>query len=363
MEQIQQDLINSVNEFIKQYRESLSKEEFFTLKRFTIELKKGICKTYREYKEKEIEIQRIIYKVWEREITDFESFDEKSPFKFVVTCPTVPTDKYEEKDVISASLITNRHLGTFDNIQYGIVCEVNSSNILGICKEDMHSVLLDKPNEDIEKQYFYLNTVNGNDVYSKTYVNSIQTPRTIETQMMVDNVRANGNFLVRDHIVYSDILLDTKKTKKLGVFLIEPCEEYAKEEAAKLAKRFGLKVKTISLQHYYELAGLISKSDEEPKKNYDIKDLDTLLYVVENITELSKEYNNLLIDFTGKLARVKDEQNGTYFYYNAINQNINLVIPSLEHKIEINFEQKTIEIDGEKITKEQYQELISSITR
>ena len=31
MEQIQQELINSVNEFIKQYRESLSKEEFFTL--------------------------------------------------------------------------------------------------------------------------------------------------------------------------------------------------------------------------------------------------------------------------------------------------------------------------------------------
>ena len=363
MEQIQQDLINSVNEFIKQYRESLSKEEFFTLKKFTIELKKGVCKTFREYKEKEMEIQKIIYKVWEREMTDFDSFDEKSPFKFVVTCPTVPAEKYEEREVISASLITNRHLGTFNNIQYGIVCEVTPDNILGICKEDMHSVLLDKPNEDIERQYFYLNTVNGNDIYSKTYVNSIQTPRTIEAQMMVDNVKANGNFLVRNHIVYSDILLDAKKTKKLGVFLIEPCEEYAKKEAYELAKKYNLTVKRISLQHYYELAGLISKSNKETKKHYDIKDIDAIFYVIENIMELSKEYNNLIIDFTGKFARVKDEETGIYFYYNSLNNTINLVIPGINHTININVEEKTIEVDGEKITKEQFQELVSSIAR
>ena len=364
MDKIQQELINSINEFIMQYRKSLSSEELLTLKKHTLELRKGNFKTYREYKEKEIEIQKIINKVWEREVTDFDSYDEKSKFKFVVACPTVPADQYEESDVISASLITDRHLGTFENIRYGFVCSVSSDNILGICKEDMHPVLLDRPNEDIERQYFYLNTVNGNDVYSKTYVNSLQTPRTIETQMMTANIRTNGNILVRDHIVYSNVLLDAKKTKKLGVFLIEPCEEHAKKEAQKLAKRFKLKVKTISLQHYYELAGLIPKGKDETKKHYDIKDIDTLIFIVNNLMELAKENNNLIIDFTSKIARVKDEDTTMYFYYNGVNKSINLVIPGLNHTINIHLDnEETIEVDGEKITKDQYLELINSITR
>ena len=79
--------------------------------------------------------------------------------------------------------------------------------------------------------------------------------------------------------------------------------------------------------------------------------------------ELSKEYNNLIIDFTGKFARVKDEETGVYFYYNSLNNTVNLVIPGINHTININVEEKTIEVDGEKITKEQFQELVSSIAR
>ena len=79
--------------------------------------------------------------------------------------------------------------------------------------------------------------------------------------------------------------------------------------------------------------------------------------------DLSKEYNNLLIDFTGNLARVKDEETGTYFYYNGLNHNANLVIPGLDHTITINTGEKTIDVDGELITKEQVQELIGSVAR
>ncbi len=182
--------------------------------------------------------------------------------------------------------------------------------------------------------------------------------------MMADNIRTNGNILVRDHIVYSNILLNARKTKKLGVFLIEPCEEYAKKEAQKLAKRFNLRVKTISLQHYYELAGLIPKEKDETKKHYDIKDIDTLIFIVNNLMELAKENNNLIIDFTSKIARVKDEDTTMYFYYNGVNKTINLVIPGLNHTVNIHLDnEETIEVDGEKITKNQYLELINSITR
>ena len=45
MDTIQKELINSINEFIMQYRKSLSNEDLLTLKKYTLELRKGNFKS------------------------------------------------------------------------------------------------------------------------------------------------------------------------------------------------------------------------------------------------------------------------------------------------------------------------------
>ena len=213
-------------------------------------------------------------------------------------------------------MITSKHLGTYNNIPYFIVCSISEDNILGISENDMNSLYVDDQS-DYNSKYFYLNDSHNKRIFSKKYVSNLKTPDEVESYSIDTNIVKNGNILLRTKSVYSDILLDGDKTNFLGLIILEPCSTYEKNEAMEIAKKFNLKVKTIDYIKYCERFGVINSNNVNKKKIYNLTDIKSIFYVIHNIEEVKNEYNNLFIqEYNGTYKIISDDDISVMYYKN-----------------------------------------------
>ena len=204
-EEILNEIILSINTLLKEYRGLFSKEEFIQIKRIELSLKKEGFKSYQELVNLNMTLKPFFSKVWMQEITNFEDFTNGDNFKFVVTTPTKQSTTYdkERKEIISASLITNKHMGTFNRVNYALVCDINPENILAISSKDTHALTT----KDNEYPNYFLSSITstGSKVFHKNYVNAFKFPEQIEIDLVKENVKNNGDFILETYKnIYSD---------------------------------------------------------------------------------------------------------------------------------------------------------------
>ncbi len=305
---IANEINESVTNLINQYRHLFTLDEYMTIKRLQLSLKKQVFNSFEELKREENKFLPYFARVWHHELTNLDEFHIGDNFSFIITCPTTSTEKnnFLRRSFISASLITDKHMGTFNKINYGILCSIDETNLLAISERDSHTIT-SVDHDDIAKKYFYTATTQeGDKLYSKRYTFSLRLPNEIETDMVKENILQNGDFIIQDKkAVYSDITLDTKTTKKLGVLLFEPFSERDYKEAHALAHKFNLKVSIIPKKMYFEKVS-INKSRGQ-KHLYDISDIDTIEFILEHIEKIGHEYSNLIVNYFNYFVSIKDE--------------------------------------------------------
>lgn len=255
--QLKINMIARINEFINLYRNEFDKEEFLEMKKNLILLSRTDIYSKQALKEYENSFLKYYAKIWKKSLSDFDTYKGTEDFKFLVTCPTIKAERFQKKPILSCSLITNQHIGTFNKIPIGIVLEIEEDSILGISSKDMHSLIV-RQNE-IVHSYSYLNSTTETKIYTKTDIMSLKTPKEIEIESIQENIKQNGNILILgEHSVYSDILLNGEKVKLKGIVILEPCEQAWLEEAEKLADKLNLQIKKINYQYYYSKIGINS---------------------------------------------------------------------------------------------------------
>ncbi len=299
---------DNIDYLVKQYRRLFTKEEFFILKKAALEIQKEplTLEKLEEYNQK---LLPYFARAWALELTDFSSFQIGAKFKFVITCPTVHAEDFKtvNRDFYSASLVTSKHMTTFNKINYGLVCSVDANNLLAVSQDDSHSVI-SQSSEKINGYYYAATTKSGQKIYTKKALNSLKLPHQIEMEMIKENIKINGDFIInRFKTIYSDITLDSATTKFLGVILFEPYTEFDYKEACTLAQLFHLDLKIIPKALYYEKLSITKIS--ENKHYYNITDLDTILFLLSHLDDLKNEYSNLIFESFYDLVNIKDENN------------------------------------------------------
>lgn len=349
---LKDNMINKINDFIATYRQEFTKEEFIEMKKLLLHLSRTEIYSKQALKEYENYFLKYYTKIWKNSLSDFDSYVGEEDFKFLVTCPTVRTEKFQMKPIISSSLISNQHLGTFNKIPIGIVIEINEGSILGINEKDMHSLAL-KLNETMNS-YHYLNSTKLNKIYTKIDVMSLKTPKEIEVASIQENIRQNGNILVLgEHSVYNDILLDSQKVKLKGIVIIEPCEKMWLEEARKLADKLGLSIKSINSEYYYNKIG-INTSEINPGGGYSIYYLCFLESILKGTSNLNGA-TNLFIQQLGKNFYIKSYDTNDYIFYKPYEQEIDFIKKNDNIMITVEFDGLNFSyfIDKQEVSKEE----------
>lgn len=349
--QLKTDLIARINEFMSLYRNEFTKEEFLEMKKNLILLSRTDVYSKQALKEYENIFLKYYAKIWKKSLSDFSTYKGTEDFKFLITCPTVKAKNFQMKPILSCSLITNQHLGTFNKIPIGIVVEIEEDSILGISSKDMHSLAV-KPNE-IVNSYFYLNSTAKNKIYTKTDVMSLKTPKEIEIESIQENIKQNGNILILGkHPVYSDIVLNGEKVKLKGIVVLEPCEQVWLEEAQKLASKFNLPIQKINYQHYYSKIG-INSAKTNLGGGYSIYDLCLLEAILKGTSNIN-ESEDFLVQQVGKNFYIRSYEENDYCIYSPNEQKIDVIIKNDDSLITITFDGNRISyyFDQKEINKE-----------
>ena len=302
---MKEEIVNSIENLLKNYRDLYTKEEYIFLKKVSLSCQRENF-DYEKIREITFQIRPFFTRVWQQELTDFNNYNVGDKFKFVITCPTKDAKDYDikRKSILSCSLITDKHMGTFNHLNYGLVCDVNENNLIATSSYDVHSVLIKNNNAPA---YYYISSLkNGYKIFSEKYVNPLKLPNQIEMDLIKENIKVNGDFIKeRFKNVYSDITLDATETNFLGVVLFEPYTERDYNEAYELSQKYSLNVKIIPKDLYYKKIS-ISKENEEAHY-YDITALETLIFIIEHSDDISKEYSNLIIENGFSLINIKEE--------------------------------------------------------
>ena len=327
-----QDILNEINEsvnnLLKQYKKSFTKEEYLFMKKLQIQSKKNNFTSYEELKKYETNFRPFFARIWKLELTNPDNFEVGNDFKFVITCPTVAASKFSLKNkcFVSASLITEKHLGTFNKINYGLICNVDEDNLISASADDSHTIYESSSDELYDKKYFYTAaTQSGHKLYNKKYVSSLKLPNQIALDMVKKNIVENGDYIIqKNKQVYSDITLDSQTTNFLGVILLEPYTQHDYEEAQLLAFKFNLKIHIIPTALYHDK---ISISRFVQKQHiYDINDLNTIEYILKHYSDLMKEYSNLMFNYIGDNIVIKDSNGMGKLYINPSLQEMMIII-------------------------------------
>ena len=318
-EEIAKDLIKNIQILLKNYRSLLNKEEYIKIKKIEFDLIHNSLSL--ELEDINKQLRPFFGRVWDHELTNFDDFQVGGNFKFVITVPTVDSSFYDKsnKDIISSSLITNKHMGTFNRKNYGLVCNVDASNFLISSSFDIHGVC---PKENDYPGYIHLaTTADGHKVFGKKAFNTLKLPTEIEMELIKQNIKENGDFILEDYKnIYSDITLDAKSTNFLGVILFEPYNEYEQKEAEALAQKYNVELKIIPKKLYYNKLSLAS--EKENKHYYDLTNIDTILFIAEHVEDISHEFSNLIIENTYSIINIKEETNKEKI---SINKNLNII--------------------------------------
>ena len=258
------EMLVNINDLLNSYRNLFTKEEYMAIKKIYFELKKSSISSIEELKNFEDRLIGYFGRAWNYYLSDFSTFKNGDDFRFVITCPTVYASDYDLKDraFLSTSLVTNKHMGTFNRINYGIVCSVDESNLLVVSSKDVNVV-------GKKLDGYYLASTHGEEnLYSREYVNNLQLPLEIENEMIKDNIVFNGDFIIDPNKnIYSDVSLNPKTTKFLGVILFKPYSEKDYKEASSLASKYNLILKIVDKDFYYDKISSIKYSKDKRGKN------------------------------------------------------------------------------------------------
>ncbi len=300
----------NIDNLLNQYRSLFTRSEYIEIKKIYFQLEQKVFSSYEELKNFENKLRPYFAKVWQYELTPVDDFKLGEPFKFVIICPTRKIDDtiFSNYHFFSASLITDKHMGTFNKIPYGIICNVDENNFISASSTDSHTVYAES-DSNISNQYFYTSTLsNGKKIYNKKYVSCTLLPRQIEMDLIKQNLKENKDFISQKiKTVYSDITLDVKNTNMLGVVLFDSATLEEKKEAEKLAHLFHLKIIVIPIQTYYNQLTISSR--QTLKHIYNIENLDTIEYIIKNIDYLENEYSNLIFQHYLDLISIKSDDN------------------------------------------------------
>ncbi len=331
-EEIQQEIVRSIQNLMKIYAQFLTEKELLFLQKKQILIKKQQFSSYQELKEIEQELMPYFARIWHNELTNPTQFKAGESFKFLIHCPTVYASKIDarENNIISASLITDKHMGTFNKINYGLICSCNEENLLSISARDNHALVALK-SEKVAQQYYYAGSINNDvNLYTKEYIMSLKFPNQIENELILENIKCNGDLYLADNKnVYSDISLRSESTHFLGVVLFEPASEKEKIEATNLAQKFNLTCIHIPINTYF-LKNSIKRHEE--KHIYNIMDINTLFYILKHLEQLKVEYNNLIISEIQNQIYLKSDLNKDYVVYD-IDKNIAILCPSNDTRL------------------------------
>ncbi len=331
IEEIKAEIIACIDKYIINHRNELSKEEYYEIRKNQLELKRANIKTFEELKKSEIKFQKYFNRLWVKSLTIFREFDGRSPFKFIISCPTVRAENYKDTLSISSTLISNQFMGTFSNIPYGVVYEIEEDSIVAINDQDMHSVAISSDSTDFRASYYYLSSIASQEFYAKSYINSLKTPGEIEASMIMQNLNHNKGDVRGAKSIYSDILLDGTKAKRVGVILITPCDESYTIEANKLANKLNVPLQEIDSIYYNN-----KQRQTMVAKQYDLNNIDTVLEIVSNINYYQNEPNNLIIEKSSCYYRIKSQDSSNYIYYNEYINQIEFIIDGDSSSIIIN---------------------------
>lgn len=333
--QLKINMIARINEFINLYRNEFDKEEFLEMKKNLILLSRTDIYSKQALKEYENSFLKYYAKIWKKSLSDFDTYKGTEDFKFLVTCPTLKAERFQKKPILSCSLITNQHIGTFNKIPIGIVLEIEEDSILGISSKDMHSLVV-RQNE-IVHSYSYLNSTTETKIYTKTDIMSLKTPKEIEIESIQENIKQNGNILILgEHSVYSDILLNGEKVKLKGIVILEPCEQAWLEEAEKLADKLNLQIKKINYQYYYSKIG-INSAKTNLGGGYSIYDLCFLESILKGTSNIN-ESEDFLVQQVGKNFYIRSYEENDYCIYSPNEQKIDVIIKNDDSLITITFD-------------------------
>ena len=140
MDEIKKEILESIKVILNQYRKMFSKEDYLKIKR--IELEKNQINTWNELKNWELKLLPYFNRIWELEMTNFDEWDETSSFRFIIFCPKVLAENFQKDRMkfISSSFISDKHLGTFNQKKYGLICKIKNNNILAISNKDCNTI-------------------------------------------------------------------------------------------------------------------------------------------------------------------------------------------------------------------------------
>ena len=223
--------------------------------------------------------RNISYKVLKSEMTKPNQFYPKQGFTFIVHVPTEGTnnDSDEKFTVTSASLITDRSMGLYDDGygKFGYILDFNIENFIVSSTADLYSSLYPQEEYNNEDYYlqFYKNDMYVIEIDEELFQMSetcIAIPHYMEQVNTNTTIEVNGEPLnYDDEEIYNEIvLLNNDKLKKVGIFVRTVGDKNFNSDylkAKQLADKTGLPLIEIDKSLYRQKVGLKPLTPAETK--------------------------------------------------------------------------------------------------
>lgn len=217
-------------------------------------------------------IKEFAVRIWQEQLTNPQQYQEGQSFKFVAHCLTKGTNFLQGEITapphLSASLLTERHLGTYGKRNYGFIYPVLFENLLLISKDDLYSnsFAMEAP----EVGFFYYEHIGEHQILMFSELNSSKTitPEQIELECIRKTLEVNQELLNYDNrSIYNEILLHNNEySSPLAVFCIVNGDRHYNSDftqAQRLAKELKLDLLVIDKALYRERLDLSCLTEKE----------------------------------------------------------------------------------------------------
>lgn len=241
-------------------------------------------------------------KLWERDITNYDSITNGEDFMTVIHAsffePGVKGelnyhDNEYSKQYLSCSLISDRELNTFGDVKTLFVMDVNSDSYIASSFVDSVTSESTKANFntlkeiDVNGKKHYIKVGYTNDM--KSSVTSISSPKMIEELSIQRELKDSGE-LYRYNSQTNEVVLDRTKTRVVGALLLSNGCDLLLGEYINLKQR-GIRFKCINKGLYRQKNNISPYNEEEYNKfliNLDSLDEVISRYNISN--DLLREY-------------------------------------------------------------------------
>lgn len=232
-------------------------------------------------------------KLWERDITNYDSITNGEDFMTVIHAsyllPGTPdNDNYKNnqysKQYLSCSLISDRELNTFGDVKTLFVMDVNSDNYIASSYVDAVTADTSRPDfntlkeVDVNGKKHYIKVGYTNDM--KSSVTSISSPKMIEELSVKRELKESGE-LYRYNSLTNEVVLDRTKTKMKGAILLSDGCDLLLGEYLHL-KSLEVKFKCINKGLYRQKSNIPPYTDEE---------YNNFLISLDNLDDVIRRYN------------------------------------------------------------------------